>query len=223
MNHATPEQLNDYLDGSLSARERELLEEHLHSCERCADELKALRDTVEALGELPLSGQPRRDLWPGVAARTVERPITDLAAERRERRRPRVSLSLSQAVAAAAAVALLAGGSVWLALGGADLPEEVTIPARQTPHLVATPVGIDAYDRVVADLTRQLNQQADELEPETVATIQANLEIIDSAILEINEALARDPDNDYLSAYLARAMRKKVDVLRQASLVRARS
>lgn len=220
MTHATPERLNEYLDGWLEAEGRAELEAHLGSCRRCRDELEELRRLVAQLGKLPRAGRPRHDLWPEVATRTLRRrPRTEAEIAVRFRDWRRLRLSLPQAAAAAVLVGLLAGGTVWLALGGSD-GEPVGsggVSGDATPHLVTTPVGLEAYDRIVSDLTRQLNRRVGELDPRTVAAIQANLEIIDAAILEIDAALARDPGNPYLNAYLARAMRKKVDVLRRAS------
>jgi hypothetical protein len=52
--------------------------------------------------------------------------------------------------------------------------------------------------------------------------LERNLAIIDSAVADAQRAVARDPQNAYLNAYLARTMRRKVDLLRQAaSLARA--
>ena len=62
------------------------------------------------------------------------------------------------------------------------------------------------------------------LDTSTVRVLEQNLELIDRAIRDAERALAADPGNAYLNAHLARTMRQKIDLLRQAaSLTAARS
>lgn len=56
-----------------------------------------------------------------------------------------------------------------------------------------------------------------DLDTATARVIKENLEIIDVAIEEINEALSHDPSSEFLNAHLARTLRRKVDVLKRAS------
>jgi len=65
--HWKDEALSAWLDGELPAREREELERHLASCDRCAGSVEALRAIVAAAGSLEERG-PERDLWPEVEA-----------------------------------------------------------------------------------------------------------------------------------------------------------
>ena len=51
--HIAPEQLSEYLDERLSAREVQSLEPHLEACSACREELDSLRDTVHLLRRLP--------------------------------------------------------------------------------------------------------------------------------------------------------------------------
>jgi anti-sigma factor RsiW len=50
------DQLSEYLDNSLPARERERLDGHLAGCRTCRAYLATLRATTEALGQLPRAG-----------------------------------------------------------------------------------------------------------------------------------------------------------------------
>jgi hypothetical protein len=45
--------------------------------------------------------------------------------------------------------------------------------------------------------------------------VRANLEVIDRALAEVREALARNPQNPELNRMLVATHRKKVDVLRR--------
>jgi hypothetical protein len=77
------------------------------------------------------------------------------------------------------------------------------------------------YDAAVLDLQRALEQGRGRLSPETVRVLERNLKTIDTAISEARSALAADPGNVYLNDHLARTMRKKLDLLRQANAIAA--
>src|SRR5215212_6960126 len=47
------ELVTDYLEGVLPAADRVLLDAHLEDCPYCTDYIAQMRQTVEALGELP--------------------------------------------------------------------------------------------------------------------------------------------------------------------------
>ena len=53
--------------------------------------------------------------------------------------------------------------------------------------------------------------------------LERNLELIDRAIAESRDALQRDPASEFLADQLARAMTKKVAILRTVALLPARS
>ena len=57
--HINLERLSEYLDGRLSAREREKVERHLEACHRCREEMESLEYTVGLLRQTP-SVTPRR-------------------------------------------------------------------------------------------------------------------------------------------------------------------
>jgi hypothetical protein len=89
--------------------------------------------------------------------------------------------------------------------------------------VAALPAGFaeSQYDAAVTDLQRALEQGRSRLDPKTVTIIERNLETIDRAIAEARQALAADPASVYLNDYLARTMRKKLDLLRQANAIAA--
>jgi hypothetical protein len=73
------------------------------------------------------------------------------------------------------------------------------------------------YDQVITRLEEALRQHRGSLDTATVRVLEHNLAIIDRAIAESRAALEKDPANTYLNHHLARTMRRKVDLLRQAS------
>jgi hypothetical protein len=79
------------------------------------------------------------------------------------------------------------------------------------------------YSRDVAQLRAIVRQRRAELDSTTITVLEKNLEIIDRAIAESRTALQRDPASEFLADQLARAMTKKVAILRTAALLPARS
>ena len=71
------------------------------------------------------------------------------------------------------------------------------------------------YEAAANALLEALQQRRAQLQPETLAAVQANLEVIDRALAEVRQALAKDPSNPELSRMLVATHRKKVDVLRR--------
>jgi anti-sigma factor RsiW len=223
--------LSDYLDGELTDAERSALERHLGACPSCTAALDELARVVERARRMPARA-PSTDLWPGIAARIgVEAPMPAMAPLPKSRR---WNFSLPQLAAACLAAAAISGGGVWLAAGRALGPAG-PLPAAPRPVAVspvaplALPAGQPAaaeqkYDAAVADLQRVLEQGRGTLDTTTVRVLERNLAVIDRAIADARRALAADPSNSYLNAHLARTMRRKIDLLRQAAdLVAARS
>ena len=73
------------------------------------------------------------------------------------------------------------------------------------------------YSVVSEDLLGALEQARSRLSPETMATIERNLRIIDAALDETRQALAQDPGNAALGQMVVAAWRQKVDLLRRAA------
>jgi anti-sigma factor RsiW len=72
------------------------------------------------------------------------------------------------------------------------------------------------YQRAVDDLARVLETRRASLAPETVATLERNLAIIDAAIAESRAALVNDPNSRELTRMLSSTYDAKVQLLRQA-------
>jgi len=223
MAHEWTDQLSEYLDGGMGVRERGALEAHLAGCTECAGTLAALRAIATRARQLP-ERAPASDLWPGIAARLEPRRAPhDLRAFLLGG--TRVSVSMPQLAAAAVALMLLSAGTVWLVLGRHAAPRDGT-PGAGAPSLTANAphdgsatvdFGFARYDAAIADLERVLSEHRSQLDPATVRVIESNLRIIDRATAQARRALAADPANPYLNGHLAEQMRRKVELLRQAT------
>ena len=79
------------------------------------------------------------------------------------------------------------------------------------------------YDREIAALARILEERRDVIDPVTAAILEHNLQIIDRAIADSREALRQDPASRFLGEQLDRALDKKLELMRTAALLPARS
>ena len=147
---------------------------------------------------------PERDLWPGIA---------EAIAEPRQSR-------WAPMLAQAAAVVLLVGGSsaiTYLAVSDnngpvtAVAPELVFEQASFGNNYNLGPGFQDARDGLRAEFDIELAR----ISPEARVDIQANLDLIHGAIVEINTALEREPDNVLLQQKLLRAYREELTLLRR--------
>ena len=205
--------LSEYLDETLAPTERQALAAHLTGCAECTATLAELRRVVaraESLEDRP----PRADLWPAIAQRIG----ASAAVVPIETRRRRFSFTVPQLLAAGIALAVISSGGAWLALRGRSPTGPVVVAGTAAP-----PVWLSAmkpnYDRTVAELQGALDesQRSGRLDSATVRVLERSLATIDTAIAQASRALAQDPGNLYLNQHLAETMRRKLNLLRQAS------
>jgi len=196
------DQLSDYLDDELGRPEREALDAHLTGCVSCRVLLEELR-RVHARAGMLRDEPPDRDLWPGIS-----RKIAPAQARRA------LVFSVPQLLAAGVALMLVSGGTAWLA-GRRGAP--VVGPSA----MLATPAskGEASYAAAIAQLEAALDagRTSSALDSTTVRALEHSLATIDSAIQDARQALAADPASAYLNHHLADTMRRKLELLRQAS------
>jgi hypothetical protein len=88
---------------------------------------------------------------------------------------------------------------------------------------VSRPSATATYEREIRGLGRILDERRGELDSATVAVLEKNLAVIDQAIRQSREALARDPRSRFLDQQLNSALDKKVELLRTAALLPSRT
>ncbi len=79
------------------------------------------------------------------------------------------------------------------------------------------------YDRQIDALHTILVQRRSQLDPKTVAVVERNLRLIDTAIAESKAALAHDPANRFLADQLNHALDTKLELLQTAALLPSRT
>jgi len=79
------------------------------------------------------------------------------------------------------------------------------------------------YDREIGRLRTLINERRNQLDPVTVAVIERNLQVIDAAITECKKAIAKDPSSRFLIESLNQSLQAKVELMRTAAQLPART
>lgn len=209
--------LSEYIDGALSAADRQAVERHLANCAECRVVLGDLRTVVtqaSALTDTP----PTSDLWHGIAGRISAGGdgVYHLPAASGRRWR-RISVTLPQLAAAGIALVILSG-SIGRYLVSSPAAEAPPLPAPGLPVLQTGGLGGRlAVNHAVTELQQILEVGRGQLDSTTVRIIEMNLAIIDRAIEQAQQAVAVDPANGYLQDHLAATMQQKLALMRQVA------
>jgi len=103
--------------------------------------------------------------------------------------------------------------------GGTTARGETPVVAVRNKKLSAEQV----YASEIAHLHIIVEQRRSQLDPVTISVIERNLKVIDDAIAQCRMALAKDPASRFLMESLNSALETKVELLRTASMLPARS
>lgn len=200
MRHPDRARLNDYADGLLSAEQAAGVEEHLALCGDCRQVVEDIRVLTADLAALPRDVPPPRDLRP---------PIPRQAPRRWLR------------IAATVALLLGAGAVALLMTNGPGAPGEDG--ERENPAVAIGPtpdrapiVALEPYERASNALAELFEGRRAQLDPVTEELVLRNLEALDAAIHELEQARAAAPADPMLAELLQNRHRTRLDLLRDA-------
>ncbi len=207
---AFTDRLSDYIDGVLSAVEREKLDAHLKECTDCLALVSELRSVRREARSLPPI-EPPEHVWNSIADRMRAR---DISVARRS--------SFHTALAVAAALVL--GVGLWIAIAPreADRPY---MPYMQDPEALADMVTEELraaeshYENAITGLEQIIAQNQASLPSELNQTIMESLDLIAQTIDESRNAIATNPDSSVAQESLFEAFRRKVSLLRNTVLL----
>ena len=193
---------------------------------------------------------PSRRSWarPAIAAAAlvvVTAGITHYAT-RRTISEATASAPVTQVATAPAATAPVAPALAPDSLNGESVTAPTVTPSRAAqPELAAPRLASDprstggatrltnagslmresepVYDREILKLRTLMKSRRAQLDPKTVAVLEQSIAVIDSAIAQSRAALAKDPASGFLANQLNHSLEKKVELLRTAALLPART
>jgi anti-sigma factor RsiW len=215
--------LTDYVDDALTGAERAEVERHLEACTACRALVDDQRDVRRVAGELDPRDAPVR-AWPRIA-RAIK-----LEADARE-----AAQHAPGAVAARGPRALRSAWAPWLAAAAAlVLATYVGLRVRPATTSTSTAPGGSAsaasgpsaqaieaelraaeqhYENAITGLEQITKSEQSDLDPNTAATLQKNLAVIDQAISESRAALRAQPASEPAQQSLMDAFKTKIALL----------
>lgn len=96
-------------------------------------------------------------------------------------------------------------------------------PAPNVRLVSAKPSAEQVYTSEIARLRTIVERRRAQLDPVTIGVIERNLKVIDDAIAQCRLALTKDPASRFLMESLNNALENKVQLLRTATMLPARS
>jgi anti-sigma-K factor RskA len=220
--HPNEAAINEYVEGTLDARARDSVEQHLASCVPCRQTADDLRDILRATAALEPRVPPER-VWS-----RLERAIA-LEDEHRVGATPagggtvearaggsRVFGQLKWLAAAAAVVlATLLGLRFAPArraaptdAGGAAIAGEAAVSVAAELRLAET-----HYEKAIKGLEEIATSEQDSLDPRTAATVRNSLAVIDQAISESRAAVQSQPASEPAQESLIENFKAKIGLL----------
>lgn len=174
------------------------------------------KDLDRLKAELPRSVDPARDLWPQIADRISRGKMVEGEFGRLS---PRPVWRRPTLLAAAAVALVVLSSAVTRVVVLRQVPQSAGLTTP--PGLVPDFAGIELeYVDAANEILRAVRAGDVQLSPATVAVLEKNLQVIDDAMRESREALARDPANSALREMVLASHRHKLDLLRRAAAVR---
>ena len=228
--------LPDYLDGTLAddGAAAAQARAHIVSCESCRALVRDMERVRARAASLPTL-RPSRDLWAGIEARiqsmpqdaTPVRPITSRWMSQRWYGAP---LARAAVLVIATASATLFASHHWTSSSVPHGSPSTPVTAAVTNTGISTVSNAPAartsefiYDQQISAMRQILDSRRSRLDPKTVAIIEKNLRVIDTAIAESRAALARDPANRFLAGQLDASLNTKLELLRTVAMLPSRT
>ena len=207
VHHLTEAERHDAADGAPELRDG--VAEHLALCEVCAADVARVRELMSRVRAAPPPTDSGADLWPEIRSRIEREKIVQLPAAGTPPPARRTAHMVFWVGGGLAAALLLV-----LALPQARRVGKARVAADPVElRLVAD--SARAYEREATILLKELELRRAMIHPQYRTSLDRDLRVIDDAILELEEAIVRDPNNPALRRLLAASYKQKVDLLKR--------
>ena len=213
--HLTEEERQTLADGTIAADREAAARAHLLACAECADDIARLEQLTMRARHLEDPTSDLAELWPGIRARIESAKVVTLEPDSANERRSWRRLMLTMVTVAAALVM-----ATWFGVRARDTSHPPASAERRPDtagSIILAGDSVRAYEEEAQILLNRLQLTRSMLDPGAAAAIDKDLAVIDSAIAEVQTAIARDPRNPALRQLLATSYRQKIDVLKRIS------
>ena len=214
--HLTEDERQRAADGTLDDDTRESVEAHIAACADCAADVAHIASLMRLSREVPAPNAQLDTLWPSIRARIEQSKVVPLATTT-SAARDAIRRRAWWSAAAGIAVALIVAGFVFRRPAPRENAPSTIAIIDTGPSLVAVADSAHAYEREAQILLDKLELQRAMLRPDAVQALDRDLRVVDVAIAELKDAVARDPNNPALRQLLAASYRQKVDLLKRAN------
>jgi hypothetical protein len=221
--HPTETAINDYVDGTSDPFERNAVETHLAACEVCRLLVEDLREIKRATGTLELREPPAR------AWGRIERAIKLEQGNDAEKKAPSAVFGDANWRKRAAAPYWLAAAAVLLLAtvvglrylpgrgqaGGDANGVETSASASRAAEAIESELRLaeSHYENAIKGLEQITKADDQSLDPQTAATLQKNLAVIDEAISESRAAMRAQPASEPAKQSLIENFKTKITLL----------
>ena len=215
MEHLTNETLARLVDERANPSERV----HLHSCTRCAEELRAFRLQSESLGELTALRPPSGD-WESLEARLVSE---GLIRTRESFRRFGFAAAPAWMQAAAAMVLFLGGTGFGLALtkGGAPGPpslEDMMVPMSRISTADEAARAVEFAEQTYMQALVRFRQLSGGEDGRRVEDPLSRVAALEGLLAASQAALRLAPADPVFNGFLVNVLAERQEMLRQISV-----
>lgn len=217
--HLTEDDRQSLADGTLPPEQLPAVDAHLRSCDTCAADVARIRTLMSRVHDVSAPSASLDDLWPSIRARIEQSKVVPLATSggvsgigRRDSRLTWLVGSFAT-LAAAVVIAVVALGD----RRGQIRPSDSAPTNDATVSLIAAADSAHVYEEEAQTLLNKLELQRAMLRPEAAEALDRDLHVVDVAIAELKDAIARDPSNRALRQLLASSYRQKVDLLKRVA------
>lgn len=216
---------SEYVDGVLDPVERAEAEAHVAECEACralVTDLRRVQRAASAMDPAPLPP----NAWPKILDRLQADPAFAMtsASASKVARPPSAGFNSYAWLAMAAALVIAVGAALVYVMRLPAVPAQpsVTAAAPAVNAADSDPVkeverelqlAATHYERAIENLEQVSNASETPLDPEVMATLKKNLQVIDAAIDDSRTALKAQPENQFAQESLFDAFRRKISLL----------
>ena len=216
MEHLTQDTLARLVDERPNPDERD----HIKTCRRCAEALRAFRLQSEALGGLPALRPPPGD-WESLEARLVSE---GLVRTTETFRRFGFAAAPAWMQAAAAIVVFLGGTGFGLTLTNAatsdETPESMSLPVSQVSSAEEAVRAVELAERAYMQSLARYRQWTGGSDGPRAADPLSLLTALEGLLAASQEAVRLAPADPVFNGFLVNVLAERQEVLRQISTSR---